>query len=314
MARHQHADGQAEDIGEDHGEKAHDERCADHGRLALLGLVVCVVVGEFLHVHSVKNGLIFERAENDARLRLVPGLKGNRAFNFRTLRLEKHLEHVQSLIGRIGGSEVHGNDVLVDEREAAVGIQQIFVRSTAADERQAAGGRRAEAQAALKIGVCFILHRPGRVDHEQVTEPARHALDDRDILIGIITPAFKVVGDGVALRGIILHEVPALRGVRFDGSDHFGAAGFVEREAIVIDADIVQIAEFFPGRVNVFGFVVGFAAELAVGAVLKEDVVARDHRVDHRENDEHDDEDGNDRAQQTLPDIAFSHRRYRSLQ
>ena len=196
----------------------------------------------------------------------------------------------------------------MNPRKTAVGIQQVLVRRAAADESHAAGGRRAEAKAALKIRVRLILDRPGSIDHDQMGEPVRHALDDGCVLIGIVTPALREVGDGVALRGILLHKSLAFRRIRLDSGDHFRAAGFIEIKAVVVDADVVQIAESFPRGVYVFSFIVGFAAELAVCAVLKEDVVTGDHRIDHRKYDEHDNKDREERAQKAAPDVAFFHR------
>ena len=205
------------------------------------------MVGEFLHIHSVENGLILKRAENDSGLGFITGFKGDRALDLGALRLEKHAEYVQALIGRIRGTEVQRDNVLMNPREAAVGIQQVLVRRAAADESHAAGRRRAEAKAALKIRVRLILDRPGSIDHDQMGKPVRHALDDGRVLIGIVTSALQIVGDRIALRGILLHKGLAFRRIRLDSGDHFRAAGFIEIKAVVVDADVVQITKLLPG-------------------------------------------------------------------
>ena len=104
-----------------------------------------------------------------------------------------------------------------------------------------------EAKTALKIRVRLILDRPGSIDHDQMGKPVRHALDDGRVLIGIVTSALQIIGDRIALRGILLHKGLAFRRIRLDSGDHFRAAGFIEIKAVVVDADVVQIAELLPG-------------------------------------------------------------------
>ena len=163
-ARHQDADRQTQTVGQHHGDDAHGEGRAYHGGLVLEGFKGGVVVDEFLSVHSVDDGLILQRAEIDGGLRLVSSFEGDVPFHFRSLGLEQHAQHLHALICGVGGAKIQLDNILVKPRKSAVGIQQIFVDRSAADESNAAGGRPSERELALEVGIVLVLHGVGGIN------------------------------------------------------------------------------------------------------------------------------------------------------
>ena len=230
------------------------------------------------------------------------------ALDLRALSLEQHAQHIQALVGRVGGAEVQLDDVLMNEREMAVRIQQVFVGGAAAHQGDAAGGGAAEIELPLQVRVVRILYRPWGINPDEVGKPQPHAIDHRDVLVGVIPAGLEVFLHRVSLGGIQLDKIPAFLGIRLYGTAHVLAARLIERQAVIVDPHIIQITQLLPGGIDVFRFVVGLSAELSVGAVFKEDIFPRNHRVYHRKHDQHDDQDRDHRPQQPLPDIPFLHR------
>ena len=86
--------------------------------------------------------------------------------------------------------------------ELAVRIEKILVSRAAADNGNTAGRSTAKGNSPLKVRISFILDGHRSVNHNEMSEPGSHSLDDRNILIRIIASVSEILFDCVTFRCI----------------------------------------------------------------------------------------------------------------
>ena len=148
----------------------------------------------------------------------------------------------------------------MDPWEITVSIQQILVSSTAADYSKTACRCPAERNPPLQVRVVFILYRKRRINLDQLTEPKGHPLDHRHVFVGVITTIPQKIFYSVALGCIKSSKVRTLFGIRLQSFIDFRTSRFIKRKCIVIDSHVIQITQFFPGRIHIFCFIIRLAA------------------------------------------------------
>ena len=122
------------------------------------------------------------------------------AFRLIALRLEKDTHDIETLIGRVGNTEIHTDEILMDPGELAVRVEKILVSRAAADDGNTAGRSAAKGDSPLKIRISFILDGHRSVNHNEMREPGSHSLDDRNILIRIVASVSEKLFDRVTFR------------------------------------------------------------------------------------------------------------------
>ena len=160
------------------------------------------MIRELLCIHSVEDRLVLERTEIDSGFSLKAGLIDDMSFCLIALRLEEDTHDIETLVGRVGNTEIQTDEVLVNPGELAVRIEEILVRRAAADNGKTAGRSTSEGNTSLKVRISVILDGHRSVNHNEMRQPGSHSLDDRYILICIVTTVAEILFNCVSLGSI----------------------------------------------------------------------------------------------------------------
>ena len=196
----------------------------------------------------------------------------------------------------------------MNKRELRIGIQQVFVVCTAADQGQSARRCPAKIDFPFQIRIVGILYSVHMVNLDQVAEPVPQPLKNGYIPVGKRTLTDRKIANIITPGLIKLDKIRCLRRIRLHRFLDLFTACLIQLQAIVIEPDIIQIAKLLPGVIDIFRLLIRLTAQFAVNAVLKKDVLPRNARKNKGEHNKHDNQNGYHGPEKTLQDIPFHHK------